>query len=239
MKHLLLGLLLLSSQCLAAPNPDMTNLTSMGTGAYITPQCQAVTATHVVEGAVIVKALVGGKWVDVIVMYADKETDVAIIQVISSTPCKPLVFNKEPLIQGDTIYSLGYPRPDILHWELVLTQGVVASTNIFKGMTLGNLSTAPGNSGGPLLNSHGELVGISDAIYTDPLGLSFGSTYSLSVNVSTILEVIGKMGIHLELKFGNGNVFFKMSPQGIVRESAESIFVIGTFKIPEPSVTLK
>ena len=150
----------------------------------------AVTNNHVVEGIDTVKLLnVNGEEISATVVLRDKHNDLALLSVRDVDklpPALPLSANVAGL--GAHVFTIGYPRIDIMGKSPKLTDGIISSVNGMRGDIHSyqiSVPIQPGNSGGPLLNMHGEVVGI----VTSMLGTkTSGSTYFLP-NISYALKV--------------------------------------------------
>lgn len=100
----------------------------------------------------------------------DKQNDLAVIQV-SDTQFKslakiPYVFNTETKDVGTDVFALGYPLANVMGEEVKFTDGKISSkTGIQGDITVYQISVPiqPGNSGGPLFDSKGNLVGITSS----------------------------------------------------------------------------
>ena len=108
------------------------------------------------------------------VVTVDTANDLAIVRITDTA------FKGFPAIQygfkstledvGTDVFVLGYPRVDTMGEEVKLTTGVVSSRSGFQGNQSQYQISAPvqpGNSGGPLFNDNGELIGIVSAKHTD------------------------------------------------------------------------
>ena len=122
-----------------------------------------MTNEHVVHGCQKVQVSIGGRLESAQVIMRDRNNDLALLRVRSS----PLAIAKfragAGARPGEKIIALGYPYRGILAEGLIVTEGIVSATagigNDFRYLQI----TAPvqaGNSGGPLLDEHGNLVGI-------------------------------------------------------------------------------
>ena len=159
----------------------------LGTGFIISDKGHLVTNYHVVEGqtrleVVLFRAIPQGyeklelKQVKIIALQPLR--DLAILQLdaaeLKGDMPKPVTINdRDDLRVGDLVFAIGNP----LGLERTVTQGIVSSTT----RTMGNLrliqtdaSVNPGNSGGPLFNARGEVVGVVCAGATFFHGLAFG-----------------------------------------------------------------
>ena len=97
---------------------------------------------------------------------ADKKADFAVLKIKGNTPTH-FYFKKSNPELGEELISGGFPSPQNFGFGIKITTGIVSSelTNqnpLFQHTT----PSQPGNSGGPLLNNSGILVGVSTAVST-------------------------------------------------------------------------
>lgn len=101
------------------------------------------------------------------VVASDKEHDISIIKIVDkdfeSFGKIPYVVGKALVDVGDNIFVLGYPMTDTMGEEVKLTDGIISAGSGYKGdVSMYQISAAvqPGNSGGPVFNSDGNVIGI-------------------------------------------------------------------------------
>ena len=165
---------------------------SLGSGFFISNDGKIATNYHVINGAYNLK----------VTLYSDNSTytvskvlgynsaeDVAIIQISkTNTPC--LEISTEPLNTGDTVYTLGSP----LGVMNIFSVGIVSNPSIkISGIDCIAI-TAPissGNSGGPLINQYGQVVGINTLTIPDAQNLNFAikAKQITSLNTSSPVTV--------------------------------------------------
>jgi S1-C subfamily serine protease len=148
-----------------------SNAKSSGTGFAISSDGFIVTNYHVVEGAQIIKVrgIKGNfsKTYNAEIIIEDKNNDIAIIKIdepdFTNFGTVPYTINSDITDVGSSVYALGYPLLSSMGDEVKLTNGIISSKTGFQGdITTYQISVPvqPGNSGGPLFNSKGEIVGI-------------------------------------------------------------------------------
>lgn len=152
---------------------------SLGSGFYIDNNGTIVTNYHVIEGctAASVKTSDGGSYEVTSVLGYSKEHDVAILET-SQKNSKAVEFATTAVSTGETVYALG----SSLGLTGTFSEGMVsAAEREIDGVTYIQV-TAPissGNSGGPLVNAKGQVVGITSAGFTDGQNLNL----ALPINV--------------------------------------------------------
>jgi len=154
------------------------NYGGIGTGFAISSNGYIVTNFHVVNGAdsVYVQNADGDPYHAKIVT-TDAANDLAILKItdpsFKSLGALPYGFKRGQTDLGEELFTIGYPKED-----QVLSKGYLSSENGFKGDTV-NYQMAMdvnfGNSGGPVLDSHGNVVGV---ISSKPVGVA-GAAYAI------------------------------------------------------------
>ena len=130
-----------------------------------------VTNYHVTSGAntILVRGINGNmnNRFKGYVVASDKEHDISIIKIVDkdfeSIGKIPYGVGKSIVDVGDNIFVLGYPMTDTMGEEVKLTDGIISASSGYKGdVSMYQISAAvqPGNSGGPVFNSEGNVVGI-------------------------------------------------------------------------------
>ena len=155
--------------------------TAHGTGFYLGNH-EVITAAHVTTDVADIKGrmwvIVGGKKLLGRLLYADLDIDVAIIQVATDAALSAnhlACGGAAPLIIGAEIEAVGYP----LGIGLTHTWGRVAAPAMRRGTNatdrsvsfIADMTVAPGNSGGPVADMHGNIVGLADALAVASLGI--------------------------------------------------------------------
>lgn len=140
-----------------------------GSGVCVSSEGLILTNAHVVGDALVVEVEDEGTSFLGRVVRISKRRDAAVIKVACEGLKVPKIRGSEPSV-GDDVYISGTPlRLDNAN---LLTRGVVSKLGNFEGQRhiYTDASIAPGNSGGPVFDEHGELIGISVAVQTDDKG---------------------------------------------------------------------
>ena len=150
----------------ASNSTDRTKADVIGTGtAWYVDAGYVITAYHVVEGKKrILLYGIDRKPIIASLVAADAANDVAVLDAaFSSKPSVALSIAKSPVTLGAKVFTIGFPHPDLLGLAPKFTAGdVSAITGIGDDPRVFQISVPvqAGNSGGPLINSTGEVVGI-------------------------------------------------------------------------------
>ena len=157
---------------------------STGTGFLITRNGYLVTNHHVVEdcGKVRVRTAVG--LLDAEVVRVDAASDLALLKVTGTFDALPVVSSRSARL-GATVATVGFPNIGLQGFEPKLAKGDIAS---LAGMQDDvryfqiSVPVQPGNSGGALVDEHGNVVGIVSAQLSQKAALESTGTLAQSVN---------------------------------------------------------
>ena len=155
-----------------------------GTGVIIRNNGYVLTAYHVISDADSITVTIStGEYFNASVVAGDPNLDVAVIKISSTRTNFPFAtLGSSSSVQvGEEVLAIGYPMSDLIPGQPTVTKGIVSAVRTVEGYNYIQTDTAvnPGNSGGPLVNMKGEVIGIVDwKLYYDynydPLdGLSF------------------------------------------------------------------
>lgn len=152
------------------PKPE-SGSNSYGTGFLINTKGYLITNYHVIENAKTIYIMLntGGK-LECIQIANDKDNDLALLKIKDGinklTNSKAFKFNFKSAEVGSEVFTLGYPLIDKMGTEIKVTSGIISSRSGYQGdKTTYQISAPiqPGNSGGPLFNEKGEVIGITNA----------------------------------------------------------------------------
>ncbi len=169
----------------------------VGSGFIITADGFVMTNAHVVEGAdEVLVTLTDKREFKARIVGADKRTDVAVVKIDASGLPAVRVGDVGRLRVGEWVMAIGSP----FGLENTVTAGIVSAKQRDTGEYLPFIQTDvavnPGNSGGPLINMRGEVVGINSQIYSRSggfMGISFAIPIDEAMRVSEQLRATGKV----------------------------------------------
>jgi S1-C subfamily serine protease len=138
----------------------------VGTGFFITDNGYLLTCFHVVTNAASIQVGTKHGLFDAQLVQSDPDKDVALLKVAGTFASVPLDSSNSVSL-GESVFTIGFPRPDLQGWQPKLTRGEISSLSGFRDDTNEyqiSVPVQPGNSGGALLDEHGNVVGIVSAI---------------------------------------------------------------------------
>jgi len=136
---------------------------TIGSGFAVSSDGFIVTANHVVAGAISIRVHQGIKTLNAKLITSDSINDIAILKVDKPTPDYLPIAPMRSATAGDRVFTVGYPMSDLLGQEPKYTEGVISSQSGIQDSASFLQITVPiqpGNSGGPLVNEKGQVVGI-------------------------------------------------------------------------------
>ena len=160
------------------------------TGFLIDGNGYIATNAHVINNAInlVVENKKGDQFI-AIPVYVNKNTDLAILKISDTTFKRinvlPYSIPKASAELGEHIFTLGYPKEEVVYGE-----GYVSAKSGYSGDTSSyqiSISVNPGNSGGPVINKNGEIIGIISSKETNADGVVFALK---SKNIYKALEEI-------------------------------------------------
>jgi hypothetical protein len=150
--------------------------TSSGTGFAVTSDGWVLTNAHVVEGCQRVEVKGKGDAAD---PRVDETNDLALLKVTNPEALKPIVFRRAPTRLGEDLVAIGYPLATLLADSVKVTTGNVnALAGLRNDTRYLQISTPiqPGNSGGPVVDRAGFLMGITSATLSKQTADAIGIT---------------------------------------------------------------
>jgi S1-C subfamily serine protease len=167
---------------------------SLGSGVIVDASGQVVTNHHVIANAAAIRVqLADGREADAQVIGRDPDTDLALLRIdLRDLPAIELG-RSSALRVGDIVLAIGNP----IGLSATVTQGIVSATGrgqlgvaVFENFIQTDAPINVGNSGGALINTRGELVGINTAIIARNLGVE-GIGFAIPVDL--VRGVVGEL----------------------------------------------
>ncbi|HXD78349.1 MAG TPA: serine protease [Puia sp.] len=171
------------------PSQPPTTFNRGGTGFLIDPKGYLVTNAHVVKNATVVDVQNSLGEYRARIIQLDRQADLALLKIDDTSyhafNALPYGISKSGAELGEDLFTLGYPRP-----EIVYNKGYMSAKTGFQGDTTAfqlTIAANPGNSGTPVLNSDGEVVGIVSSSQQNAEGMVF------AVRSKNIFQAIDSM----------------------------------------------
>jgi S1-C subfamily serine protease len=170
-----------------SPKTEINPGTFSGTGFALTSDGYIVTSYHVINEAdsVYIENAAKGRF-KVTSVYKDAAHDLAILKItdpnFSSLGTLPYTVAQNGAELGEKVYTLGFPRED-----MVFGEGSLSSQSGFDGDTAAyqiSVPLNPGNSGGPLFDDKGNLIGVIKGKQLDQQGAAFATKSSYLLNMT-------------------------------------------------------
>jgi len=208
-----------------APGPGQ----GLGSGFIISQDGYVLTNAHVVagDGEVTVRLADAKREFKAKVIGADERTDIALLKIEASGLPTVKLGKSGTLQPGEWVAAIGSP----FGFENTITAGIISATGrslpaeTYVPFIQTDVAVNPGNSGGPLINLAGEVVGVNSMIYSQTggyMGVSFAIPIEVALEVTQQLRAEGKVT--------RGRLGVRIQP--MTRELAQS------FKLKEPNGAL-
>ena len=200
-------------------NGGASRSSALGSGFVISADGFIVTNNHVIEGADEIEVeFFSGERLAAKVICTDKNTDIAVLKVDSDAPLPFVSFGDSDTARvGDWVVAMGNP----LGQGFSVSAGIVSARNralsgIYDDYIQTDAAINRGNSGGPLFNLDGKVVGVNTAILS-PNGGSIGIGFSMASNV--VSRVVDQLTEYGEIRRG----WLGVRIQDVDEDIAESI----------------
>ena len=138
------------------------------------------------------------------VVASDREHDLAIIKIVDKKfegfDDIPYCIGKSVPEVGEDVFVLGYPMTNTMGKDIKLTNGIISALSGFKGdQSMYQITAAvqPGNSGGPLFDNNGNVIGIINAKHTDAENANY------AIKVTYLYSLVNSSGLGIKMSDNN------------------------------------
>jgi len=174
-----------------------------GSGFFISDQGYIITNNHVIEGTKAVSIILSnGSEQEAAVVGADKYNDIAVLKTEGAVPAVASLGNSDLLQPGESVIAIGSPLGD---FKNTVTVGVVSATGRsidtgegfqIEGLIQTDAAINQGNSGGPLLNLAGQVIGVNTLIVrgTGSGAVAEGLGFAIPIDTAQVVatQIIAK-----------------------------------------------
>lgn len=176
-----------------------------GTGFALTHDGYFITSLHVIKDAdsVFIQNQ-NEQTYKAVTVFRNEQSDIAILKVVSpdfeAYKALPFSFTEKSGSIGEHVFTLGFPREDMVYGE-----GALSAASGFEGDTVSyqiSIPVNPGNSGGPLLDDKGNIIGLISGKQTETEGAAFAVK---SQSIISIIQELAKDSLDEGFKLNRKN----------------------------------
>jgi S1-C subfamily serine protease len=213
------------SRDVVASLPESDDLQANGSGFFITEDGYLITNFHVVKDAKKVKVKNSSGIFPAEVVHVDKDNDLALLKV--SGQFKPLHISNDDAELGEAAFTIGFPDIVLQGTDPKYTDGKISSLDGIKDDPKDyqiSVQVQPGNSGGPLVDMSGNVIGIIVARLNDMAALSSSGGLPQNVNYAIKSKYLNDfLGQFPEIKL---NSIKSTSSEGVVQSTQQSVAMV-------------
>ncbi|MDQ3352059.1 MAG: trypsin-like peptidase domain-containing protein, partial [Actinomycetota bacterium] len=174
--------------------PFVTEGEGEGSGVIIDDQGHVLTNAHVVEGATEIAVIVEGDERSASLVAADAGTDIAVLRLDDTSGLTPATIAEGDIAVGDDVVAIGNALG--LEGSPTVTRGIVSAldrsietaTGTLSGLIQTDAAISSGNSGGPLVDASGQVIGINTAVAASGVNVQ-ASNIGFAIPIEDALDI--------------------------------------------------
>ena len=217
----------------ASKLPEGVIVTRGGSGFLIDTKGYIVTNAHVIKGSSFVNVNNNkGNEFTADIIYRDEARDIAILKINDEDykPLKnlPYAISKNEIDLGEEVFTLGYPRNDITYnkGDLSAKTGYNGDSTTFQIQ----MSANPGNSGGPVFNKNGEVIGVLSTREKQAEGVTFAiGTKSIFNVVDDLKKVDTTSSSSQKIKLNSSSSLKGMDRKDQIKKIQDCVFLVQAY----------
>jgi serine protease Do len=194
-----------------------------GTCFLISKNGHLITSYHLVKGADSIN-IENEKFgtLKAAVLYNDPDNDVSVLKIDTTLWSLPYIVESAEAGLAEDVYTLGFPREDVVFGEGAISalSGFNQNPNSYQV----SVPVNPGNSGGPLLNNKGNLVGMISGSQTETLGAAF------AIKSNVLLEIVSSDTLKNSVTLSKQNTIRNAGRVAQVNQWKDFVFMVRVFK---------
>jgi serine protease Do len=200
-----------------------------GTGFALTQDGYFITSLHVIKDAdsVFIQNQ-NEQTYKAVTVFRNEQSDIAILKVVSpnfeSYKVLPYSFTEKSGNIGEHVFTLGFPREDMVYGE-----GALSAASGFEGDTVSyqvSIPVNPGNSGGPLLDDNGNIIGLISGKQTETEGAAFAVK---SQSIIAIIQDLAKDSLEEGFRLNKKNQLAGLSRVNQIKMLKDYIVTIKVY----------
>jgi len=156
------------------------------------------------------------------ILFNDPANDVSVLKIDTAIWSLPFTIEKEEANLAEEVFTLGFPREDVVFGEGAVSalSGYNQNPNSYQV----SVPVNPGNSGGPLLNNKGNLVGMISGLQTETLGAAF------AIKSTVLLEIVAGDSLKQVITLSRQNSIRNANRVAQVKQWKDYVFMVRVFK---------
>jgi len=210
------------------PKPEASKGIATGTGFFISNDGYVLTNSHVIEGSSNISIILNGKSVSARLVGHDSSNDIALLKVNESVEGLPIEL-KNKTKQGAEIAVLGYPNIGLQGNEQKATFGYINANSGIQGDTrYFQISSPiqPGNSGSPMVNDKGVVIGIASASLNQTAAIKTTGTLAQNVNYAVKIAYALPMLINHGVNYIEPSGKKPLEKTELIESISESVVIV-------------